>query len=168
MSFHTPEYGIRHYDEIPVVCSACGVQSTWTDLSQDTKEALIEASSFCSLTNELTLLNRLADLLTRFPNTQHPLIHNKRRVKKRTRLAEPDPRVDEALSDDPELNDFLTNSGFDVDARLAFVEKRLKTLERIAQRDDIACRICGAYSFLPEDFVWEVGSYLERLAEDSG
>jgi hypothetical protein len=63
MSFYTPEFGIKHYNDIPTICSGCGVHATWTDLTQKAKERLIEASSFYSLTAELVLLKRLNDLV---------------------------------------------------------------------------------------------------------
>ncbi len=83
MSFYTPEIGIEHYDEIPVLCSKCIGQSTWTGLSQKTKEALIHASSYHSFTAELLLLNRVDDLISHFPDTKLPLIYNKRRIAKK-------------------------------------------------------------------------------------
>ncbi len=58
MSFYTPEFGIKHYNDIPTICSGCGVHAIWTDLTQKAKERLIEASSFYSLNAELVLLKR--------------------------------------------------------------------------------------------------------------
>ena len=166
MSFYTPEFGIKHYDEIPVLCSNCDSQSTWRELSQSTKEALISSTSLHSLTREHKFLKRLQDLCDAFPDTKHPLIHNKRR--KRDGNPEADARVEHVLNNDPELRDFLTKSGFDIAARLPFVEKRISELRFASGRHDIACKKCGNYSYLPNKFLMEVGSYLERLGENGG
>ena len=168
MSFYTPEFGIKHYNDIPTLCSGCGVHATWTDLTQKAKERLIEASSFYSLTAELVLLKRLNDLIALFPDTKHPLIHDKRRKSKRNGEPEDDVRIERLLDQDHELREFLTNCGFDLDARTSFVEERLNTIRFATGHPDIACRQCGAYCYLPESFLMEVGSYLERLAEDGG
>ncbi len=168
MSSYTPEFGIKHYNDIPTICSGCGVHALWTDLTQKTKVRLIEASTFHSLANELVLLNRLNDLLDLFPDTRHPLIHNKRCISKRHGEAETDVRVEHVLNRDQELREFLTNCGFEHEARMSFVERRLKVMRFATGHPDIACRQCGAYCFLPEAFLMEVGSYFERLIEDGG
>ena len=168
MSFYTPEYGIRRYDDIPTLCSGCDAQATLTGLTQKNKEMLIEASSFHSLTDELKLLRRLHDLVETFPDTKHPLIHNKRRKSKRLGNPEADARIDHVLNQDPELQQFLTDCGFDIDARLSFVETRVDTMRFATGHPDVACKQCGNYCYLPESFLSEVGSYLERLADDGG
>lgn len=129
---------------------------------------LIDSSSFHSLSNELILLRRLQEMVDTFPDSKHPLIHSKRRNSKRLGNAEPDARIDYVLNQDPELRDFLTNCGFDIDARLTFVEERVSAMRFATGHPDIACKQCGNYLFLPDSFLSEVGSYLERLTDDGG
>ena len=141
---------------------------TLTKLSQKTKEMLIDASSFHSFIAELVLLTRLHDLVELFPDTRHPLVHSKRGKTKRAGNPVTDERIEHILNQDPDLRKFLTSCSFDMNERRSFVEERVSTMRFATGHPDIACKRCGDYSYLPESFLREVGSYTERFPEDGG
>lgn len=156
MTVFNPHDGIWHYREIPVVCSTCGQSDTWTDLTQETKEALLDKTVLHSLAEELDFLERTAAIVRQFPETSHSLILDK--LGEHAAIEECfDPVVDHLLLQDPELREFLTNSQFKLDARLDFVSTTVASIAASLSRDDTRCRKCGAYVYLPDNFYDEVG-----------
>lgn len=166
MSFFAPQIGISFYNEVPVICSQCGYSETRHGLTQSVKEALIDTTSLRRLTIERELLERTASLFHLFPKTRHPLLVDKKCRNPKNRLkASPDPDVDTALDRDIELKMFLTDCGFDLDARIAWIDQRLSHLESYRFRADVKCSKCDGFVYLPDDFYGEVGTYMERLKE---
>src|SRR3569623_855678 len=155
-----PKFWIQHYSDIPVVCSKCGKADTWTDLTQVTKEALVEMTSLHELSQELVLLKRTEDLVKLFPKTPHPLIRSKLSGRVKI-LPGPDPIVDHFLVRDSELREFLINSHFLLDDRLPWVKTTVSSRSALSSRMDIRCRECGAYVYLPNDFYTEAGLYAD-------
>ena len=165
MSIFTPEFGIQYYDDIPVVCDSCGRTDTLHNLSQPTKEALIEATSFHTLTVERELLDRTSALAARFPATSHPWIASRLPGKKRKSNPEVDSEVEAELEYDKELREFLENCGFGLARRSEWIDKRLSELRASRSRTDIPCSQCNGFMYLPDDFYMQVGTYLETMAE---
>ncbi|MEM7312173.1 MAG: hypothetical protein AAF497_03380, partial [Planctomycetota bacterium] len=91
-------------------------------------------------------------MIDTFPDTKHPLIHSKRRKAKRIGNAQDDARIDDALSQDSELRGFLENCGFDIDARLTFVEERMTAMRFKTGHTSIECKQCRRYLYLPQSF----------------
>ena len=160
MSFFAPSLGILEFDEIPVECVHCGYSETRTDFADETKQAVIETTVHSELDTERKMLQRTRLLFDRYPKSRHPIILNKT-GRRKTVIPSSDPAFESELIADPELHEFLTNGGFNLDARESFVASRIPELLPYTEREDLRCHQCGAYLVIPRSFYYQVGCYFD-------
>ena len=155
MSIANPTAGILNFKTIPVDCSSCEYYGDFSDVSDDTKKALIGSTTTHRLNEEREMLVRIRELFSRHVNSKHEIILRctSRSVLFGGNIApEPDPEFEKDLDENPDIAEHMRNTFFKLEAREIFTKDAGKRLQSFQNRKDIACPKCGSCLVVPNTF----------------
>jgi hypothetical protein len=113
---------------------------------------------YCGFLRELDLLERAQRLFARFPDSRHPLVAEYLHLDPSEVPTAADEAFERALSEDAELREFLSRSGFLLSARLKFVRESVASYTGRVEEFRVPCPACGAGALCLEQ------EFFERLA----
>ena len=141
MTFVNKWAALLELESIPISCYSCGAKIELHSPTETMLHALHDASYIQSFKKEITLLQRTQALFERFPNSRHPTKINHEYLKAERSQVLADIEFDRALTDDPELSQFL-KSGFWLPARLNGVSKACIEWQERLDDSEIRCVAC--------------------------
>jgi hypothetical protein len=113
MTIASPSSGVLHFNKIPVECSHCDYSNVRSEFSDETKQAIIQATIYFDMGKERKMLRRIRLLFDRHPNSRHrKILAFTSNSKKLT--ATPDPEFESDLLDNPEIKEYLKSHYFDL------------------------------------------------------
>ena len=142
--------------EVPILCPACQLEWTRSDLTNEQKRFLIDSTRYHELLTEHQHLQTLDSLLREYPGTRNPLVTSK--LRQRLYGHDDEVAVSHLIETTNGFHDFLKHSRFEHDGRLSFVHGLLQRYQ-----DDIAsmlvtCSRCpNQYGILPFDYFLSIG-----------
>ncbi|MDT8451552.1 MAG: hypothetical protein RQ936_02260 [Gammaproteobacteria bacterium] len=166
MSIANPSRGILNFKTIPVDCSSCEYYGDLSNVSDDTKIALIGATTAHQFNEERKMLMKIQELFNRHPNSKHKIILNctSRSVSYGGDITpEPDPEFEKDLHDNPDIAEYMRNKIFALKIRLYLTRDADKKLQSFQNRKDITCPNCGSCLVVPNSFYHMVGSYQDDI-----
>ena len=164
MSIANPCRGILNFKTIPVDCPSCEYYGDMSDVSDDTKKALIGATIDRELNEEREMIVRTRELFNRHLSSKHEIILRcTPGLYSANTEPESDPEFEKDLDGNPDIAEYIRNRT-NLEAREILTKDADKRLQSFQNRKDITCQKCGSCLVVPNYFYHMVGSYENEIA----
>ena len=141
---------------VPMICPACDQSWNRSDLTDDQKQYLIDATGYHEILAEYHHLQTLDSILRRFPGTRNRLITSK--IRKQLHGHDDEVEVANLINATEGFHDFLNQSHFEHFGRLSFVHGLVQRYQDEIASMLVTCSQCpNQYAILPHDYYMLIG-----------